>query len=93
LEYLDIENFSLCGLANDEYSDRLTYIVEAGDRVLKKENLFAILNSTVKSNVYSVHTNTLGTPLQKAIRHSPSSSAPEPGPANNFSENNFLANT
>ena len=52
-------------LANDEYKDRLPYIIEARRRVLEEQNLFAILCSTINENDGKIKTETMG----KVIRN------------------------
>lgn len=47
-------------LANNEYDDRLPYIIEARRRVLEKENLFAILNKRVCQQEEKITTETMG---------------------------------
>ena len=47
-------------LANNEYYDRLPYIIEARRRVLEKENLFAILNKTIVDQEERISTHTMG---------------------------------
>ncbi len=52
-------------LANDEYEDRLPYIIEARRRVLEEQNLFAILCSVINENDGKIRTETMG----KVIRN------------------------
>ena len=47
-------------LANNEYDDRLPYIIEARRRVLEKENLFAILNNRICEQEGKITTETMG---------------------------------
>ena len=47
-------------LANNEYEDRLPYIIEARRRVLEKENLFAILNRSICAQEGKISTETMG---------------------------------
>lgn len=47
-------------LANNEYEDRLPYIIEARRRVLEKENLFAILNKTICGQEGTITSKTMG---------------------------------
>ena len=68
---IDINNFSRSRdiikshLANNEYSDRLPYIIEARRRVLEEQNLFAIIDATISKKAEEITTKTLG----KAIRN------------------------
>ncbi len=52
-------------LANDEYQDRLPYIIEARRRVLEDQNLFAILSSKIAEKDAEITTTTMG----KVIRN------------------------
>lgn len=52
-------------LENNEYDDRLPYIIEARRRVLEEQNLFAILNSTICEKDPLIATQTMG----KVIRN------------------------
>ncbi len=52
-------------LANNEYEDRLPYIIEARKRVLEEQNLFGIINSTIKAQEPQIKTRTSG----KVIRN------------------------
>lgn len=52
-------------VANNEYDDRLPYIIEARRRVLEEQNLFAILNSTIREKDPLITTQTTG----KVIRN------------------------
>jgi len=52
-------------LANNEYTDRLPYIIEARRRVLEEENLFAILNDTISKKSEEIISRTMG----KVIRN------------------------
>ncbi len=52
-------------LANDEYEDRLPYIIEARRRVLEEQNLFSILCNTINENDGKISTETMG----KVIRN------------------------
>ena len=47
-------------LANNEYEDRLPYIIEARRRVLEKENLFAILADKIMEQEKNITSTTLG---------------------------------
>jgi hypothetical protein len=47
-------------LANNEYLDRLPYIVEARRRVLQEQNLFAIINSTISAQDPHISSTTMG---------------------------------
>ena len=47
-------------LANNEYDDRLPYIIEARRRVLEEENLFAILARTIREKDPLITTHTMG---------------------------------
>ncbi len=47
-------------LANNEYQDRLPYIVEARRRVLEEQNLFAILSRVISEKDPGISTATLG---------------------------------
>lgn len=47
-------------LANNEYEDRLPYIIEARRRVLEKENLFAILDKNICEQDEKITTETMG---------------------------------
>ncbi len=67
---IDVRNFKRSQdiirshLSNNEYNDRLPYIMEARRRVLEEENLFAILNKTICEKRKEIKTKTMG----KAIR-------------------------
>ena len=52
-------------LKNDEYEDRLPYIIEARRRVLEEQNLFAIINSKISEKDSEISTTTMG----KVIRN------------------------
>jgi len=52
-------------LANNEYEDRLPYIIEARRRVLKEQNLFAIISDTISRQEKQISTATMG----KVIRN------------------------
>ena len=52
-------------LANNEYEDRLPYIVEARRRVLEEQNLFGILSSKIAEQDEKLGTTTIG----KVIRN------------------------
>jgi hypothetical protein len=52
-------------LANNEYEDRLPYIIEARRRVLEEQNLFAIISRTISDQEKQISTNTMG----KVIRN------------------------
>ncbi len=52
-------------LANNEYEDRLPYIIEARRRVLEEQNIFAILNKQITEKDASITTATMG----KVIRN------------------------
>ncbi|MGB3210833.1 MAG: glycosyltransferase family 10 [Desulforhopalus sp.] len=52
-------------LANDEYGDRLPYIIEARRRVLEEQNLFAIISATINKRSKEISTATMG----KVIRN------------------------
>lgn len=52
-------------LANNEYKDRLPYIIEARRRVLEEQNLFGILSRTIEDQDKKVTTSTMG----KVIRN------------------------
>jgi hypothetical protein len=47
-------------LANDEYEDRLPYIIEARRRVLEEQNLFAIINSKICEQDKEISSSTMG---------------------------------
>ncbi len=47
-------------LANNEYQDRLPYIIEARRIVLEKENLFAILNDKINAQEKKITGKTMG---------------------------------
>lgn len=47
-------------LANNEYKDRLPYIIEARRLVLEEENIFAILNKQISEKDGAITTQTLG---------------------------------
>lgn len=47
-------------LANDEYQDRLPYIVEARRRVLEEQNLFAIINTLIGKQNGTITRSTMG---------------------------------
>lgn len=47
-------------LANNEYQDRLPYIVEARRRVLEEQNLFGIMSSTIVDQEEGITTTTSG---------------------------------
>ncbi len=47
-------------LANNEYQDRLPYIIEARRRVLEEQNIFAILNSKISEKDRQITTRTNG---------------------------------
>ncbi len=63
---IDINNFKRTRdiikshLVNNEYEDRLPYIIEARRRVLEKENLFAILNRSICAQEGKISTETMG---------------------------------
>ena len=52
-------------LANNEYEDRLPYIIEARRRVLEEQNLFSILSNTIAAQDVKINTATMG----KVIRN------------------------
>lgn len=52
-------------LNNNEYTDRLPYIIEARKRVVEEQNLFSILNSEIKERDKKITTMT----LNKVIRN------------------------
>ncbi len=52
-------------LANNEYKDRLPYIIEARRRVLEEQNLFAIITRVINENDEKIQTTTSG----KTIRN------------------------
>ena len=52
-------------LANNEYQDRLPYIVEARRRVLEEQNLFAIINNIIRKQEDTITSSTMG----KVIRN------------------------
>lgn len=52
-------------LANNEYEDRLPYIIEARRRVLEEQNLFGILSSKITEQDAKIRTKTMG----KVIRN------------------------
>ena len=52
-------------LANNEYQDRLPYIIEARRRVVEEQNLFALLDKTIVSQEKQIKTHTMG----KVIRN------------------------
>ncbi|MBU1565509.1 MAG: hypothetical protein KJ630_07760 [Proteobacteria bacterium] len=52
-------------LTNNEYQDRLPYIIEARRRVLEEENLFAIINRMIGEKEQEISTTTMG----KVIRN------------------------
>lgn len=52
-------------LANDEYEDRLPYIIEARRRVLEEQNLFSIISKNIEELDKKVSTSTMG----KVIRN------------------------
>jgi hypothetical protein len=52
-------------LANNEYEDRLPYIIEARRRVMEEQNLFGILNSKISEKDGEITTETMG----KVIRN------------------------
>ena len=47
-------------LANNEYQDRLPYIIEARRRVLEEQNLFGIMSATIEEQEAMVSTETKG---------------------------------
>ncbi len=47
-------------LANNEYKDRLPYIIEARRRVLEQENLFAILDNIISKQEKKITAKTMG---------------------------------
>jgi hypothetical protein len=47
-------------LANNEYTDRLPYIIEARRRVLEEQNLFAIIDATISEKNEEITSATLG---------------------------------
>jgi len=47
-------------IANNEYEDRLPYILEARKHVLEKQNLFAIINDMITSQDREITTSTFG---------------------------------
>ncbi len=47
-------------LANNEYRDRLPYLVEARRRVLEEENLFAIINRLILEQEATIGSRTMG---------------------------------
>lgn len=47
-------------LANNEYEDRLPYIIEARRRVLEEQNLFSILNRKICEKDREITTSTMG---------------------------------
>lgn len=46
-------------LLNNEYEDRLPYIIEARRRVLEEQNLFAIINKTISERDKEISTTTM----------------------------------
>jgi hypothetical protein len=54
-------------LANNEYEDRLPYIIEARRRVLEEQNLFAILNRKISDQEQRISGKTMG----RVIRNRP----------------------
>lgn len=52
-------------LGNNEYQDRLPYIIEARRRVLEEQNLFAIISSKIAEQERTISTATMG----KVIRN------------------------
>lgn len=52
-------------LANNEYQDRLPYIVEARRRVMEEQNLFAIINNIIRKQEDTITSSTMG----KVIRN------------------------
>lgn len=63
---IDINNFARARdiisshLDNNEYADRLPYIVEARRRVLEEQNLFAIIDATIRKKNAEISSATLG---------------------------------
>jgi hypothetical protein len=63
---IDIHDFSRARdiitshLANNEYTDRLPYIIEARRRVLEEQNLFAIIDATISEKNEEITSATLG---------------------------------
>ena len=63
---IDINNFSrtrdiiISHLSNNEYEDRLPYIIEARKRVLEKQNLFAILAEQIVEQDKKISSETFG---------------------------------
>ena len=47
-------------LANNEYEDRLPYIIEARRRVLEEQNLFGILSSKIAEQDAKISRETMG---------------------------------
>lgn len=70
---IDINNYSRSKeiiahhLANNEYKDRLPYIIEARRRVLEEQNLFSILNTQITRQESLIKKETMG----KVIRNRP----------------------
>lgn len=68
---IDIRNFRrsreiiTSHLGNNEYEDRLPYIIEGRRRVLEEQNLFAILNTQICEQETKIKGNTMG----KVIRN------------------------
>ena len=54
-------------LANNEYEDRLPYIIEARKRVIEEQNLFALLDRNITEQNKKISTETMG----KVIRNRP----------------------
>jgi hypothetical protein len=52
-------------LANNEYEDRLPYVIEARRRVLEDQNLFGIISKVIESKNAQIQTATMG----KVIRN------------------------
>ena len=64
-EYEKSKDIIRSHIANNEYEDRLPYIIEARRRVLEEQNLFAIVSSKICEKEHEITSETLG----KVIRN------------------------
>ena len=68
---IDINNYEktrdiiISHLTNNEYTDRLPYIIKARHRVLEEENLFAILDRKIREQEGKITTETRGQVIHK----------------------------
>jgi len=59
-DYRRAKEIIVSHLANDEYEDRLPYIIEGRRRVLEEQNLFAIINRQIGDQETKIKRSTMG---------------------------------